>query len=94
MSQIDDLRREIRDLQSRVANVPLRTAGSGADSDRCPTVKTLPAIPTSGRARVFWASGTTLTGATGDDQVWEAHAEQSVWYPQDKPTNKLGTPPA
>lgn len=94
MNEIDELRRDVRDLQSRVANVPLRTAGGGVGGDRCPIVKTLPAIPSKGRSRVYWATSVELSGATGDGQVWEAHANQARWYPQDKPTNKGGAPPA
>jgi hypothetical protein len=55
----------------------------------CEIVNTLPAVPSVGSRRVFWRS---TSGGTGDDQIWEAHAGQSRWYPSQKPTNKSGTP--
>jgi hypothetical protein len=92
MSQIDDLKREIRDLQSRVANVPLRTIGGGGSSDEVLRVAVLPPVPASGTRRVFWYSNATKVGGTGDDQVWQCSYPQTRWYPMDKPTVETGEP--
>lgn len=92
MSEMDELRRDIGDLKSRVSNVPLRTAGGGT-GETVARVPVLPAVPTSGTRRVFWYSNATLAGGEGDDQIWQCSFPQTIWYPMDKPTIKVGTPP-
>ncbi len=91
MSDVEQLRRDVRDLQSRVSNVPLRPVGGGV-SEAVVRVPVLPAVPTSGTRRVFWYSNTTKAGGEGDDQIWQCSFPQTRWYPQDKPTLETGVP--
>lgn len=67
-----------------------RSVGGGSISSSIRAVGALPAIPTSGADSVFWDS--TISPNTGDDQIWDAYAGQSAWYPRQFLTTKSGTP--
>lgn len=88
-ARLRDIERRLRDIERNLGNLPVRHAATGG-GDPCPVVATLPAIPTVGRKRVIWGDETLITDGTGDNQVWEANAGGTRWYPQDKPTDKSG----
>jgi hypothetical protein len=66
------------------------TAPSTKGRITCPTVYSLPAIPTNGNTfqMVFWTSedephdeGEDFQAGTGDDSVWWTRNTMSRWYP-------------
>lgn len=69
----------------------LRSPSTGGGGGAIPTVKTLPAIPTSdNRNRIVkW---TSEGAGTGDDQKWGAQKGDTKWHPMEKFTDKDGTP--
>jgi hypothetical protein len=80
-------------LGKRVVNnqivLTYRGNGFGMGLDIEP-VAVLPAIPDEGGQLVFWMSSATISGGTGDDQVWMAYAGQTEWYPMQMYTECSG----
>jgi hypothetical protein len=67
--------------------VPTAGASSGGSTApmakgrfKCPTVETLPAVPTASETfqMVYW---TSAGGGTGDNQVWWTRTDLTRWYP-------------
>lgn len=51
----------------------------------------LPAVPTT-PTLVQWVSDSTISGGTGDDQIWAGCPGVARWVPTMLPTDKSGVP--
>jgi hypothetical protein len=89
-----DLERRLRALEQRTQHLPARWnsggGGGGGTSpgddptgkgrSNCPTVESLPAVPTTSETfqHVFW---TSEGDGTGDNGVWWTRTGLTRWYP-------------
>lgn len=82
------MRKHGRAIVIDTRRVPPKPNTGGLDID---IVAALPAIPST-PTLVYWGSSSTISGGTGDDQIWSSGPTNTLWYPTTKLTDKSGTP--
>ena len=86
----------VKQVSKRITiNARMRGGGgisTGAGVPRL--VAALPALPANNYDCVAWGSSSSITGGTGDDQIWEVDTRlgQTAWTPRQFLTSKSGTP--